>query len=182
MRLFFAIILSDPVREHLRGLQALLKPIAPASYVKPENLHLTLKFLGEVPEARVKSLCEAAARIAPVGAFSLAADRIVCFPEKGRIRIVGAGMDTPAQLRALVEGLDDVGAHFGFHREKRAYTAHVTLARCRSPLQSTLRDRLSHTAQEHLPGPTMHISQFVLMQSLLKREGAEYTPVAHLDI
>jgi RNA 2',3'-cyclic 3'-phosphodiesterase len=182
MRLFLAIELSDAARRHLVQLQQKLKPIAPASYTKPENLHLTLKFLGEVPDDRVKGICDALSAIPQVGSFDLAADHLVCFPEHKRIRIIAAGMPLPPQLCDLVNHIEDACATLGFAREDRPFSAHVTLARARQPLPTPLRPELANAAADAWPGPSFHIAQFVLMQSVLQRQGAEYVPAARIYI
>lgn len=182
MRLFLAIEISDALRRQLARLQEVFRPIAPASYVKPSNLHLTLKFLGEVPDERVKKICDELSTVPQVGSFDLTADRITCFPERGRVRVIGVGMETPPQLVKLVEHIEDTCKELGFCREGRPYTAHITLARVREPLAQSIREKLAKAAEEHLPAPTMRAGEFVLMQNILKREGAEYTPAARFYI
>src|SRR5512142_2782935 len=119
MRLFLAIEISDALRRNLAKLQEVFRPIAPASYVKPSNLHLTLKFLGEVPAERVKKICDELAAMPPVGPFDLTVDRITCFPERGRVRVIGAGMQTPPELTKLVEQIEDTCKQLGFRKEGR---------------------------------------------------------------
>lgn len=182
MRLFLAIEVSDPVRTYLVKLAERFKPIARASYVRPENLHLTLKFLGEVPDERVKGVCDALELIPHRGPFELAVDRVECFPERGRVRVIGLGMNSPPQLLTLVRHIESTCKPLGFPLEGRPYTAHLTLARARDPLDGSVRAKLVDVARDFLPGPSMSVSEFVLMQSVLQREGAEYTPAAHFAI
>ena len=164
------------------GVQDVFRDVARASYTRGENLHLTVKFLGEVADDRVKEVCDALGAVRGAGGFELAADRVECFPERGRIRIIGAGMETPAELTSLVNEIEEACAKVGFARERRAYKAHVTLARAKMPLPQQLRGRLEQVASGLFPGPRMNAGKFVLMQSVLKREGAEYTPAAHFVI
>jgi 2'-5' RNA ligase len=182
MRLFLAIELAEPVRRHLVKLAERFRPIARASYVRPENLHLTLKFLGQVPDERVKEICDALELIPKAGPFELAVDRVECFPERGRVRVIGMGMVPPPQLLTLVNRIEATCKPLGFPLEGRPYTAHITLARAREPLQGSIRAQLVEAAKDLLPGPIMAVTQFVLMQSILKREVAEYTPAAHFAV
>src|SRR5688572_33489642 len=92
MRLFVAIELSNELRNRLEKTQDAVRTVAPyLSFTRPENLHLTLKFLGEVPDADVKGIADAVETVPPLGEFELTTDGgVVCFPERGRVRVVSA--------------------------------------------------------------------------------------------
>jgi 2'-5' RNA ligase len=183
MRLFLAIELSDETRRHLAGVQEHLRGLLRnVSWTKPENLHLTLKFLDEVPDDQVKAVCDALSAIPPVGPFPLAADGLTCFPPHGAARIITAGMQTPPPLQELVNHIEATCKPLGFPLEGRAYRAHVTLARARTPLPPPLRQAMEQAAHSLWPGPETLVEEFILMQSQLKREGAIYTPAARFLI
>lgn len=158
----------------------MLRPVARGvSWTRGENLHLTLKFLGEVADEQVKPLCDELRAIVRPGPIEMWAEGLVCFPECGSIRIIGAGLAGPtAALLELVERIEEACARQEFPRERRAYTPHLTLARAKIPLPGGLRGKLAEAVKDHFPGPVMSTSQFVLMQSVLKPAGAEYTPAA----
>jgi 2'-5' RNA ligase len=176
MRLFLAIELPDDARAHLVDVQRRLSSeIAKASWTKPENLHLTLKFLGEVDEKRADALVESLSKIAVDGAIALAAERVVCFPPRGPVRIVAAALGgTVAPLLALHQAIEQRCAFLGFEREGRAYAPHVTLGRARPTLPPATRDRAAATTDGAWPGPRFVVGEFVLMESRLKPTGAEY--------
>ncbi|MGE5608333.1 MAG: RNA 2',3'-cyclic phosphodiesterase, partial [Bacillota bacterium] len=171
------------VRRHLIKVQAVLRPmVRGVSFTRPENLHLTLKFLGEVADSKVKLLCDALEAMEPSGHVELTADQLTCFPERGAIRIIGAGMQTPPELLKLVSQIEGTCKTQGFRLEGRPYTAHITLARAKDVLAPGMRKTMEEETRRLWPGPTMVAEEFVLMQSQLRREGAVYTPAAHFVI
>lgn len=183
MRLFLAVELPGNVRRHLIDVQSAIKDVAQAAWTKAENLHLTLKFLGETPDSALAGLCAAIGRVRARGAMSLRFDHVLCFPPRGSIRIIGAGAaDPPPALGALVEDLETACEEKGFARENRRYAPHITLARARRPLPGPLRERIAAAAAARWPSPPMEISRFVLMESRLKPAGAEYAALAAFDL
>jgi 2'-5' RNA ligase len=107
VRLFLAIELPDDVRNHLLVARERLETGLPKiAYTKPANLHLTLKFLGEVEKKRVDAIVESLSKIS-TQRMDLRAFGIDCFPARGPIRIVTAAMNgTLPPLRALVENIE----------------------------------------------------------------------------
>ena len=183
MRLFLAIELTDPVRRHLVRLQEKLRPLVEnVSWTKAANLHLTLKFLGEVDDNKIKPLCDDLAAVPPSGQVELTPDRLTCFPERGMVRVIGAGLNTPLSLLQLVSHIESTCKSHGFRLEGRPYTSHITLARARDLVPAAMRKKLEETAAPLFPGPSMVAEQFTLVQSQLRREGAVYTPAAHFVI
>jgi 2'-5' RNA ligase len=183
MRLFVAIELSDELRNHLVRVQDKVRTVAPnLSFTRPENLHLTLKFLGEVPDPDVPSLTDALNTVPPVGAFPLTTTGIICFPDRGRVRVISADVNAPDNLLQLQSHIETATEARGFARENRSYHPHITLARARTPLPPPMRQKLSDTGDAHGDAPSMPVNDFVLMQSRLLPKGAEYTPAARFYI
>ena len=184
MRLFLAIELSDDVRSHLlvarRRLETGLPKIA---YTKPENLHVTLKFLGDVEPKRVDAITESLGKIA-TQRIELHATGIECFPARGPIRVVTAALsgDGVAPLRALVDAIEQRMKFLGFDREQRAYKPHVTLARARPVLSAKFRQLASDATVDLWPGPSFSPAEFVLMDSQLSPQGSKYSAVARFAI
>jgi RNA 2',3'-cyclic 3'-phosphodiesterase len=183
MRLFLAIELPGDVRSHLlearRRLEVGLPKIA---YTKGENLHVTLKFLGDVESKRVGAIKESLAMIKPPR-IELRAIGIDCFPNRGPIRIVAAALDgTLPPLRALVESIEQRCKFLGFEREQRAYKPHVTIGRARPVLSAKFRQLAGDATLGLWPGPSFAPREFVLMDSLLSPEGSKYSPVEHFPI
>jgi RNA 2',3'-cyclic 3'-phosphodiesterase len=178
MRLFVAIELPEPARMHLAKVQDALRPIVRGvAWARADNLHLPLKFLGEVSDGDVPALCEA---IEPVRAepMSLAAIELVCFPPRGPMRIIGAALTAPPALLSLVAQLESACGPLGFAPERRAYRPHITLARTRAPLPQALRGRLADATRDAWPGPVFAPEGFVLMHSQLSHQGSTYLPIS----
>src|SRR5438094_94787 len=155
MRLFLAIDLPEDVRDHLAGVRDALRPILPkASFAKIENLHVTLKFLGEVDEKKRGELVESLGKIR-AGPVSLAAEKVECFPNRGPVRIVTAALaGNVAPLRALQDSIEQRCKFLGFEREQRAFRPHVTLARARPVLPARFRREAEEATRAIFPGPS----------------------------
>ena len=183
MRLFLAIELPDDVRSHLLVARQRLETGLPKiAYTKPQNLHLTLKFLGDVERKRVDAITESLSKIA-TQRIELHAAGVDCFPARGPVRIVTAAMNgTVPPLRALVDAIEQRCRFLGFEREQRAYKPHVTLGRARPVLSAKFRQLASDATVDLWPGPSFTPLEFVLMESQLNPEGSVYTPVARFAI
>jgi 2'-5' RNA ligase len=162
--------------------ETLENAIPKIAYTKPQNLHLTLKFLGEVEPKRLDSITESigSIRTTPI---ELQPSGIECFPRRGPIRIIAAGMDgTLPPLRALVDAIEQRCKYLGFEREQRQYKPHATLGRARPVLSAKFRATVEEVTATCWPGPRFDVPQFVLMKSDLDPQGAKYTPVATFAI
>jgi 2'-5' RNA ligase len=180
MRLFFAIELPREVREHLARLQEALRPLAPkASFTPPENLHITLRFLGNVRDDEVPRIDESMQRVTASPALALDTQQVECFPNRGGARILAAGMGGDlAALKALHQAIEQRCRFLGFQGETRAYRPHATLARARPVFPPDLRASAPAAAAPLLPGPVFEVNQFVLVQSRLSSAGAQYAVMA----
>ena len=185
LRLFFAVELPREVREAAAAHAARLRrefPGARASWPRPESLHLTLKFLGEVEAIRLNALrhaaVEAAAALAP---FTLSLGGAGTFPPRGTARVLWLGVrDDDGQLSRLQFRLDKECVYVGFERESKPFRPHLTLARLRAPQRD---DDLYALSEEHRRTPfgphAFEVSSFVLMRSELGPGGSRYTPLQH---
>jgi RNA 2',3'-cyclic 3'-phosphodiesterase len=183
MRLFIAIELPEDVRRDLGRLQEVLRADAhagaqKAAWVRPQNLHITLKFLGETSDDQAARLCAALREVPFEGGIHLRWSNLLCLPLRGPVRIIAIALagdlEPLCQLQGQVEAVCD---QMGFGRENRRYLPHVTIARCRPPLPPLRRQPLIDRAAASAPSP-FEVRQFVLMQSILSREAAQYTPLA----
>ena len=176
MRLFVAIELPPDVQEGLARAQDRLRGAgADVSWVKPTNIHITLKFLGETDPQRLERigpvLAQAARTVAP---FSATVAAIGTFG--GRVpRVVWAGVqDGATSLGHLAHAVDDGLVALGFSREKRDFAAHVTLGRVRSP--RNVHALLAAVRAEPLDAVgRLWVDRFALMQSELHPSGSIYT-------
>jgi 2'-5' RNA ligase len=196
MRLFTAIELPASVRNHLAGLarawaenwnEELLglshNEYPRVSWVRPENLHVTLKFLGEVPEPDVPRVCEALSDCAFSEPMRLNVDHIECLPPRGPVRVIAAGVGGDVgRLILLHREIEDACGKIGFAPESREYRPHITLARAKVPLPRHVRESLSAAGGRHVPVPAFDVREFVLMESRLRPQGAEYLPVARFPL
>src|SRR3954470_20596522 len=138
LRVFFAVELPDELRsrvaERMRRLRAEF-PEARASWERPEKLHITLKFLGDIEPARVEVLSRAAARaVSNIEPFELTIDEPGSFPPHGQPRVLWLGIvDATGRLAFMQSALETECAAVDFPRESRAFRPHLTLARIRSP-------------------------------------------------
>jgi len=98
---------------------------------KVENLHITVKFLGQIEEEKLTALAEDLARtVAPLPRFRLELRGMGAFPSPRKANVVWAGVEDGARgLTAIAEAVEGVGERFGFAREQRAFTGHVTVGR-----------------------------------------------------
>ena len=162
-RLFFALWPDAQVRSRLAALQAAL-PRQQGSWVHPEDLHVTLQFLGPVEPAQQACIAEAAGAVR-AEPFDLEIDRLDFW---SRPRIVWAGVaGVPPQLDALVETLGRNLARCGFQPEKRAYRPHVTLLRKTTPIEK-------HALEKPIP---WHVDHFVLVESRPGGDPPWYRPL-----
>ena len=178
MRLFVAIELDKRVKDELVAAQTRLREFdRTVRWPRPEQMHLTLKFLGEVPDGDVPGVCEAAKRAAQRSApFRFTLRGLGCFPPKGPARIVWAGIEAQGQgLQGCQQAVEDEMVSVGFLREGRAYSPHLTIGRVRQghdtrPLRAALET-------SELQGPLQSPSELVLFESKLTPRGAIYTAV-----
>jgi 2'-5' RNA ligase len=175
MRLFIAIELDEPFRNHLIKIQDSLRSVVPqASFTKPQNLHLTLKFIGEFEEKKVPALCDALGAVGRAGEFPLRYTGLDLLPERGPIRILAAAVDGGEKLAALHAAIEDACATQQIPRENRRFRAHITLARARNGLPRSARSKLLEHAPSEIPAQ-MSVRSFVLMRSTLSNKGSEYS-------
>ncbi|MGC8958319.1 MAG: RNA 2',3'-cyclic phosphodiesterase [Chloroflexia bacterium] len=187
IRTFIAIELPEEVRRGLARVQGELKRShPPVRWVAPEKIHVTLKFLGEIPAEQVEIVCQVTDRVAASAApFELEAAGAGVFPNRRRPRVVWVGVqgDLPA-LHALQTGLERELAQAGFPEEERPFSPHLTLGRVQdraSPAEA----RALGEAVVGLEVPSLgrwRVEQVVVMRSDLRPEGPLYTPLRVLRL
>src|SRR5713226_1496242 len=120
MRVFIAVDLPDELRKELATLQRELEPLTDtARWVAPESIHITLKFLGEVPEKRVEDIDGALTGLT-WKPFTVTVRTVGFFPGNRSPRVFWAGMEAPT-MQNLAEELDSRMEPLGFEKEKRAF-------------------------------------------------------------
>ena len=193
MRLFLALELPDPVREHLASViaQNQLKHAMVAKYgqdyrisvTRPENLHVTLKFLGEVDDAAVPALCDALRGVGAEPSSEVWVGHAELLPPRGPVRVIAAGLDGDVgRIELLHREVEARCQEQGFPAEGRTYRPHITLQRCRDPLPGHLRDRIRQPFESHFAGPRFGIDAFSLFESHLRPEGPQYVRLARFPL
>jgi 2'-5' RNA ligase len=180
-RLFCAVNLPGELKARVGEYQRLLREAQTgvrASWERPEKLHLTLKFLGEIELPRVEALTRAAGRAAEgLRPFDLSVVGTGSFPPKGPPRVLWLGVEDPSGLLARLHSrLEEECAREGFPREPKAFRPHLTLARLRSREGA---ERLGALHRDALfEAQSFTVSELVVVRSELLPGGARHTPIS----
>jgi 2'-5' RNA ligase len=180
-RVFLAVELPEEVRAAAAAHAARLRgefPEARASWARPESLHVTLKFIGEVEAARVEDLSRAARAAAEGSApFELLVEEAGTFPPRGGARVLWLGVKDPSGGLALLQRrLEDECAAAGFPRESRRFRPHLTLARPR-PGRDAQAVAEAHRRLAFRTNP-FEVSELLVMRSRLGPGGSRYTALS----
>ena len=177
IRAFLAIIPPTALQQTMAEVRQVFERLSlPWRWVTPDHIHLTLRFLGNVPDEAVPSLLQAIEQ-ASLGqtVFALHARSLGCFPHPARPRVLWVGLDDPSQaLGRLNERLIAALTPLGFPSEDRPFHPHLTLARAqnRSSLSQSL--TLLQTYQNRDFGEFL-VNHIHLVKSQLRRDGSVYT-------
>lgn len=178
MRLFIALEIPSSVRANLAALLASMRAITKEPrWVRPENLHVTLKFLGEVAEEKVDAIRSALGEIRSAKAVSMGFRGLGFFPNEKHPRVFWAGMEASPNLKPLARDIEAAMEELGIPREKREFSPHLTLARFERPRLPEALCKLIADNQQREFGSLL-TNEFRLIRSKLKPAGAEYTTVA----
>ena len=184
MRVFLAVEATEAIMARLSALQEeLLGAGARVSWAAPAGLHITLRFLGEVEDARIPPLADALAAVAARHApFAVRVAGVGAFPSARRPRTVWAGVtEGEAQLSALAADVEAVVEGAGFPPEERPFRAHLTLGRVREvPGTARLTERLG--AHERDDFGELPVTVISVMCSELSPQGARYTALHRLPL
>lgn len=177
MRLFVGLALPEEVRERLAGL---CSGVPGAKWVKPENLHLSLRFVGEVDEGVAEDMDHALAAIhAP--AFDLTLSGVGTFGKGRKARVLWVGVTPSEELEHLQAKVESALVRTGIEPEGRKFSPHITLARFKHPPPDHKLGAFIQHNDAFLAGP-IRVSAFTLFQSHLGREGAHYEHLADYSL
>ena len=178
MRLFVALDFPDAVRERLRELIARLKTASSAAkWVRPERMHVTLKFIGETDPANVDPLRDALATIHSPKPVEINFRGLGFFPHERQPRVLWCGVEGSPNLAELAAGDQSALDPLGFPPEERKFMPHLTLARFPDPKGVQEIVRAAEELKSYEFG-SAHETEFHLIESKLKPAGAEYTRLA----
>jgi 2'-5' RNA ligase len=189
MRIFIGIDLDPEVRERISRFLEGVESFAPdVRWVRPESLHITLKFIGEQTPERVEAITERLRRV-DGGAFEIRSGGYGFFPTAKAPRVFWIGIHGGPQLAELAQSIDTATAELGIPREDRPYSPHLTLARGGGGRSSgspkwrkgdgpnatfaVLEKRLAAMGELDFGSMTAH--EFILFQSQLSPGGSKYT-------
>ena len=183
--MFVAIDLPPVLRESLGQLIAGLRHGLPGvRWVKPDGIHLTLRFLGDVSESQDQRLREALHRAVPstVPPFEVNVEGVGVFPDKGRPRVVWTGLrQSDGSLHLLQQRVESVAREVGFPAEGRPFKPHLTLARMGEGRPASDLPLILASHSSDVLG-SFHVSAVCLFQSILRPGGAEYRRVGEYHL
>jgi 2'-5' RNA ligase len=181
MRLFTGIDLAEDVRSNLEKLLDRLKPAARLRWSAARNLHVTTKFIGEWPEARLAELTAALGALPRPGAITITIRELGWFPNPRAPRVFWAGIHGDERLYELARATESCTRRLGVSEEKRPYSPHLTLARIRpgTPL-SALQQAIAELPSVEFG--SFAANRFHLYRSDLTPAGSRYTKLAEFSL
>ncbi|MDH3660819.1 MAG: RNA 2',3'-cyclic phosphodiesterase [Alphaproteobacteria bacterium] len=176
-RLFVALDLPDAIKE---SLDPLMRGLGDVRWLADDQLHLTLRFIGELDNGRTNEVVDALSLV-PGLPFDLRLKGIGHFPPRGEPRVIWTGIERQPQLTALKRRIDRALQQAGLERDSKKYTPHVTLARLRRPpTQAGLATYLMRHSL--FRSPSFPVSGFKLFSSWLDPDGADYQVEASYEL
>jgi RNA 2',3'-cyclic 3'-phosphodiesterase len=179
VRLFVAIEIPSDVRDRIMALINELRAAEPpspkrrAKWVRAENLHITLKFIGHVETVKLDAIREVLSKVRSDTPVDASFRAIGFFPGEKRPRVLWVGIKGSPSLALLAKQIDQLLEPLGIAPEKREFAPHLTLARFDPP---GISEPLRVVAQKHTEAEfgSVHTNEFHLIESKLKHSGAEY--------
>lgn len=193
MRVFIALDIDDAIRASIQRFMDGVSGFAPdARWVRPESLHVTLKFIGNKSPEAVEEIKRALSAIT-VDAFEISFRGFGFFPTAKSPRVFWLGIAAGPQLAALAKSVDEIMAALDVPKEEHAFSPHLTLARRGGsgaprwrkgdgPNQAFQRLQEKLTTMPALEFGTMTAREFFLYESQLGRGGSRYTKIGRFGL
>ena len=185
IRAFIAIPMPPRIRQRVVSIRERFNHCgATISWVHEENVHLTIRFLGNVPEEKIGPIQEGIRRaVAGTDPFRMEVEEIGVFPNIKYPRIIWMGVREPTQTLVTLENrISSEMEALGFPREEKVFSPHITLGRVRSLQGKNLFIQALHSPIQTLEGEEMTVEEVVLFKSELKRSGAMHTILASIPL
>jgi 2'-5' RNA ligase len=183
MRTFIAVELPENIKNKIGELQAPLKRTnAFVSWVKPENIHITLKFLGEVPEEKINEVFSAIEiALKETKKFKINLKGMGAFPDFRRPRVIWVGTGKGGEeLLSMANKIEEEMEKIGFPKENRKFSPHFTIGRVKSPKNiEKLMEKVKSTDFET---EDIGVNEVTVMKSQLHPAGAIYTPLKKIPL
>jgi 2'-5' RNA ligase len=184
MRLFIAIEVPGEIKKQMAETQRRLKGAGvDAGWTRSEGIHLTLKFLGEIPESKASDIMNALnGAVSGTGRFRLEVGGVGTFPNPKNARVVWIGVSGDVEILAgLQAAVEDALARVGMDREDRPFAPHLTLGRIKYiRSKDDWLNALEETKDVKLGG--FDVQAVSLMKSELRRAGAVYTEIGRVEL
>ncbi len=183
IRAFICIELPADLRQQLLDMQTQLRSLGHGvSWVKPDGIHLTLKFLGDVEAGQMDAIAEAVGRAAAdIADFAVTVQGLGAFPNFRRPRVLWAGIqEQSGLLKKLQHQIEIELAHLGYPREERDFSPHLTLGRVKDSHQAEA--IISKFQQMRFTPVVFSAGSIIVMRSDLKSDGAVYSPMRTIEL
>ncbi len=184
-RLFIAIELPPGIKDSLGSIQKELKQTgADAKWVEPENIHLTLKFLGSVETEKIKDIARILDKISLENRrLSVSLDQLGVFPSLNSARVVWAGVTGKIEdLKNIAQNLDKELSGLKFEKETREFQAHATIARIRSSRNRAALAQKIKDANQNFSRQDFSIDNITLFESTLSPHGPTYSIIHQVKL
>lgn len=182
-RSFIAIESNEKVRDSLKMIQGQLeKTGADLKTVKPENIHLTLKFLGDVSESKLDEVKKLLEDISKPDPFEMEINGLGIFPRPSFIRVIWAGVSNGSEeAKLLRRELDKRLRSLGFSEEDKDFTPHLTIARVKS---GKAKEKLASIVKQESDTSfgKINVDKIKLKKSELTPEGPIYTDLQKVEL
>ncbi len=184
-RIFAALNISEEAKDRIAEITRELKrnfSHLRVGWEKPEKIHLTLKFLGDIDEKQLGQLGEAVkSAVSGFAPFSLRMENAGCFPSRKKAKILWIGLtDESGNLQNLQERLEEETGARGFEKENRLFKPHLTVARLREPERSA--ELTDAFLQKQFEPVSFEVSEIVIYESKLQPAGSVYSVVTKHEL
>lgn len=185
-RSFIAFDFPEEIKERVFGLyQPLFRKFTPyLRWTKKENLHMTVKFLGDITDEQIRQVSKILSDLKKPGdRYDIALSSFGTFPPERQPRILWIGLSENERLRCLVRELEDRMAGLGFERERREFVSHITVARLRIRTRDELEnfrkiEKEFRGSFERLDRSPFILDKITLFKSVLQPQGSLYSKTA----
>jgi len=184
IRTFIAIEIETKVKDDIAVWQSKLKKVADGvKWVDKNNIHITLKFLGNIEESQITDIKKAIEKsIEGIKSFEIEIKGEGCFPNINRPRVIWIGVERGKDiLKEIAKNLENECEKLGFKKEKRPFSPHLTIGRVKRFMKSLTMLR-KFLEENDFPAKKFTATEIVLMKSDLKPTGPVYTPIEKIKL
>lgn len=179
MRCFLAVELSREAREELKKIQEKLKPYLLGNFVDEKNMHLTLKFFGELDEKDIKDIKKALKEL-KFEKFTASLGKIGFFPSEDKVNIVWIALEPENRLSELNFHINSCLKGLGLRKDEFNFQSHITLARVKSIKNK--QDFLIEARKLEIKPIKFEVKEFILKKSVLMEYGPVYSDIEKFEL